>query len=406
MYTPILKVDIKMLKACKIKLYINVQQKQIISSQIGGNRYIYNRMLALKIYAYKKFGINLKKFDLIKHATKLRNRSKTSWLKEIDSQSLQQSISNMDTAYKNFFRRVKQGGAVGFPKFKSKHHSKQSFQYPQRVKLNNDMNKIYLPKVGWVKCKGFRKEFIGKIKTVTVSLEAYQYHASVLIDIENELPKQTKLDQSIGLDVGVKLVVADSNGNKVKPLHLERELYKLRKYAKQLSRKKKGSNNRLKAKQKLAKINLSIANKRKDFLHKLSFQYAENQGTVVVEDLKIKNMTKSAKGTLETPGKQVKQKQGLNRSITQQSWGMFFEFLDYKLNERGGQLIKVDPKHTSQTCPKCGTVSKENRLSQSKFVCKTCDYSNNADVVAALNILARGIHGNNAYSQTLFDGVA
>jgi putative transposase len=109
---------------------------------------------------------------------------------------------------------------------------------------------------------------------------------------------------------------------------------------------------------------------------------------------------------LETPGKQVKQKQGLNRSITQQSWGMFFEFLDYKLNERGGQLIKVDPKHTSQTCPKCGTVSKENRLSQSKFVCKTCDYSNNADVVAALNILARGIHGNNAYSQTLLDGVA
>lgn len=395
-----------MLKACKIRLYPNKQQKQIISSQIGGNRYIYNRMLALKIYAYKKFGINLKNFDLIKHATKLRNRTKTSWLKEVDSQSLQQSIANMDTAYKNFFRRVKNSGAVGFPKFKSKHHSKQSFQYPQRVKLNDDMNKIYLPKVGWVKCKGFRKEFIGKIKTVTVSLKAYQYHASILVDIENKLPKHTNQEKSIGLDMGVKLVVADSNGNKINPLHLERELSKLRKYAKQLSRKKKGSNNRLKAKQKLAKINLKIANKRKDFLHKLSFQYAENQGTVVVEDLKIKNMTKSAKGTVETPGKQVKQKQGLNRSITQQSWGMFFELLDYKLNERGGKLIKVDPKHTSQTCPKCGTVSKENRLSQSKFVCKTCNYSNNADVVAALNILARGIHGNNAYSQTPLDGVA
>lgn len=395
-----------MLKACKIRLYPNEQQKQIISSQIGGNRYIYNRMLALKIYAYKKFGINLKKFDLIKHATKLRNRTKTSWLKEVDSQSIQQSIGNMDTAYKNFFRRVKQGGAVGFPKFKSKHHSRQSFQYPQRVKLNDNMNKIYLPKVGWVKCKGFRKEYIGKIKTVTVTLEAYQYHASILIDLKNETPKSTNLAQQVGLDVGVKLVVADSNGNKIKPLNLERELSKLRKYAKQLSRKKKGSSNRLKAKQKLAKINLKIANKRKDFLHKLSFQYAENQGTVIVEDLKIKNMTKSAKGTLETPGKQVKQKQGLNRSITQQSWGMFFELLDYKLNERGGQLIKVDPKHTSQTCPSCGTVSKENRVSQSKFVCKTCHYSNNADVVGALNILARGIHGNNAYSQTPLDGVA
>jgi len=395
-----------MLKACKIRLYPNEQQKQIITSQIGGNRYIYNRMLALKIYAYKKFGINLRKFDLIKHVTKLKNRTQTSWLKEIDSQSLQQSIGNMDTAYKNFFRRVKAGGAVGFPKFKSRHHSKQSFQYPQRVKLNEDMNKIYLPKIGWVKCKGFRKEYAGKIKTVTVSSEAYQYHASVLVELENKIPKTANPKKQAGLDVGVKLVVADSNGNQIKPLTLERELSKLRKYAKQLSRKRKGSNNRFKAKQKLAKINLKIANKRKDFLHKLSFQYAENQGTVVVEDLKIKNMTKSAKGTLETPGKQVKQKQGLNRSITQQGWGMFFEFLSYKLEERGGKLIKVDPKYTSQTCPSCKYVSKQNRASQSKFVCKRCNYTNNADVVGALNILDRGIHGNNAYSQTPQDGVA
>jgi len=388
-----------MLKACKIRLYPNEQQKHIIATQIGGCRYIYNRMLALRINAYKKFGKSFGKYDLIKHATKLKQRDKTSWLKDVDSQALQQSISNMDIAYKNFFRRVKEGSAIGFPKFKSKHHSRQSYQYPQRVKLSEDNKKVFLPKVGWVKCKGFRKEYIGKIKTVTVSLEAYQYHASILIDLESEIPKSTNLSQQIGLDVGVKLVVADSNGNKIKPLNLERELSKLRKYAKQLSRKKKGSNNRLKAKQKLAKINLQIANKRKDFLHKLSFQYAENQGTVVVEDLKIKNMTKSAKGTLETPGKQVKQKQGLNRSITQQSWGMFFELLDYKLNERGGQLIKVDPKHTSQTCPSCGTISKENRASQSKFVCKSCHYTNNADVVGALNILARGIHGNNASHQ-------
>jgi len=301
----------------------------------------------------------------------------------------------MDIAYKNFFRRVKQGGAVGFPKFKSKHHSRQSFQYPQRVKLNEDKNKIYLPKVGWVKCKGFRKDFTGKIKTVTVSLEAYQYHASLLIDDGIENKSINHNNQIVGLDVGVKLVVADSNGNKVEPLKLERELTKLRKRAKQLSRKKKGSNNRFKAKQKLAKINLKIANKRKDFLHKLSTKYSENQA-IIVEDLKIKNMSKSAKGTTKTPGKNVKAKSGLNRVITQQSWGMFFEMLEYKLKRNGGELIKVDPKFTSQTCPKCGYISKENRLSQSKFVCKKCSYTNNADVVGALNILVRGIHGNNA----------
>ena len=377
-----------MLKAQKVRLYPNKEQQQIISSQIGGARYVYNRALALRKFAYQKFGIKVGKFALIKHITKLKKREKTSWLKEIDSQAIQQSIANMDKAYQHFFR----GG--GYPKFKSRHHSRQSYQYPQRVKI--DSNKVFLPKVGWVKCKGLRKEFVGKIKTVTVSYEAYQYHASILIEMEDASKPCNNPSKAIGLDVGVALVVADSDGNKVKPLELMRELKKLRVKAQQLSRKQKGSNNRAKAKVRLAKINLKIANKRRNFLHKLSLQYAENQGIVVVEDLKIKNMTKSAKGTKEKPGKSVKAKAGLNRSITQQSWGLFFEFLEYKLKERRGQLIKVDSRFTSQTCNSCGHVSKNNRKSQSKFVCESCGYSENADVVGAKNILARGVHGNNA----------
>ena len=381
-----------MLKAQKVRLYPNKEQERIISSQIGGARYVYNRALALRKYAYQKFGIKIGKFALIKHVTKLKSREKTSWLKEIDSQAIQQSIANMDKAYQHFFK----GG--GFPKFKSKHHSRQSYQYPQRVKI--DGNRVFLPKVGWVKCKGLRKEFVGKIKTVTVSYEAYQYHASILVEIEEVAPKMcSDPNKTIGLDVGVSLVVADSDGNKVKPLNLMKELKRLRVRAQQLSRKRKGSKNREKAKAKLAKINLKIVNKRKDFLHKLSLQYAENQSIVVVEDLKIKNMTKSARGTKEKPGKSVKAKAGLNRSITQQSWGLFFNMLEYKLEERGGKLIRIDPKYTSQTCPVCGHVSKNNRKSQSKFVCESCGYSENADVVGAKNILARGIHGNNASLQ-------
>lgn len=376
-----------MLKAQKVRLYPNKEQQQIISSQIGGARYVYNRTLALRKFAYTKFGVKVGKFALIKHITKLKKREKTSWLKEIDSQAIQQSIANMDKAYQHFFK----GG--GYPKFKSKHHSRQSYQYPQRVKI--DGNKVFLPKVGWVKCKGLRKEFVGKIKTVTVSYEAYQYHASILIDVDEQEPKVNTNGKCVGIDVGVSLVVADSNGRRVKPLELGRELTKLRIRAQQLSRKKKGSNNRAKAKAKLAKQNLRIANMRKDFLHKLSSQYSENQ-TVVVEDLKIKNMTSKTKGTVEKPSKNAKAKRGLNRAITQQSWGMFFELLEYKLKQRGGQLIKVDPKHTSQTCNKCGHISKENRKTQSKFVCATCGYSANADINAAKNILDRGIHGNNA----------
>ena len=376
-----------MLKAQKVRLYPNKAQQQIISSQIGGARYVYNRALALRKFAYTKFGLKLGKFALINHITKLKKRDKTSWLKEIDSQAIQQSIANMDRAYQHFFK----GG--GYPKFKSRHHSRQSYQYPQRVKIEG--NKVFLPKVGWVKCKGLREEFVGKIKTVTVSHEAYQYHASILVDIEEKEIEISHNCKSVGIDVGVSLVVADSNGNKVKPLDLIRELSKLRTRAQQLSRKKKGSNNRAKAKAKIAKQNLHIANMRKDFLHKLSKSYSENQ-TVVVEDLKIKNMTKATKGTVEKPSKNASAKRGLNRVITQQSWGLFFELLEYKLGERGGQLIKVDPKFTSQTCNECGHVSKENRKSQDKFVCTACGHTENADINASKNILARGIHGNNA----------
>jgi putative transposase len=294
----------------------------------------------------------------------------------------------MDKAYQHFFK----GG--GFPKFKSRHHSKQSYQYPQRVKI--DGSKVYLPKVGWVKCKGFREDFVGKIKTVTVSYEANLYHAALLMYNGIETVPVCTSTNNIGLDVGVSLVVADSEGGMTKPLDLVHELTCLRVRAQQLSRKKKGSNNRAKAKVKLAKQNLRIANMRKDFLHKLSLQYAENQGIVVVEDLKIKNMTKSAKGTEEKPGKQVAQKKGLNRAITQQSWGLFFELLEYKVKARGGQFVKVDPRHTSQTCNCCGHVSSENRLKQEKFVCTACGHRANADVNAAKNIRDRGIHGSNA----------
>ena len=376
-----------MLKAVKVRLYPNKEQQQIISSQIGAARYVYNRALALRKYAYSKFGIRIGKFALINHITKLKKREKTSWLKEMDSQALQQSISNMDKAYQHFFK----GG--GYPKFKSRHHSRQSYQYPQRVKIEG--NKVFLPKVGWVKCKGLRKEFVGKIKTVTVSFEAYQYHASILIDIEDQNIIPNTNGKFVGIDVGVSLVVADSNGRREEPLDLVRELSKLRIKAQQLSRKKKGSNNRAKAKAKIAKQNLRIANMRKDFLHKLSRSYSENQ-TVIVEDLKIKNMTSKTKGTVEKPSKNAKAKRGLNRVITQQSWGLFFELLEYKHQEKGGQLIKVDPKYTSQECNECHHVSKENRRSQSKFVCTSCGHSANADINASKNILDRGIHGNNA----------
>jgi len=158
-----------------------------------------------------------------------------------------------------------------------------------------------------------------------------------------------------------------------------------------LSRRKKGSANRLKAKAKLAKKHLKLKNKRNDFLHKITNKLSENQ-TIAVENLKIKNMSKQAKGSIENPNMKASAKSGLNRAILQQSWGKFFELLEYKLKRNGGTLIKVNPKFTSQKCSSCGHTEKENRQTQALFICKSCKNTLNADYNASVNILhAAGI---------------
>ena len=302
----------------------------------------------------------------------------------------------MGRAFKNFFRELKKSNKKGFPKFKSKYNSRQSYQYTQRVKINQDKNKVFLPKVGWVKAKIHRD--ITVIKTVTISKEADIYNASILTEFEDR--KLHHNGKTIGLDIGVKHFAYLSNKKPIEPCDFSKDLHRVTILQKQLSSKQhsrfkgdqtKKSNNYLKQKLKLNKKWLKIANKRKDFLHKLSRKLS-NYKAVIVEDLKIKNMTKSAKGNIETPGKGVAAKSGLNRSILMQAWGMFFKMLEYKLSETHGKLIKVDPRNTSRQCPKCKHTLKQNRESQSVFKCRACGYTENADYVASLNIMARGTH--------------
>jgi len=305
------------------------------------------------------------------------------FLKEVDSTALQNSVLKIDVAYKNFFRRVKLGEKAGFPKFKSKHHSRQSYQ-TSTASIKN--GKLYLPKIGEIKTKFHRGMIEGKIKTITVSCEATQYYAS--INYEDGLKEKIGANngKSIGIDVGVKVFAYTSDNQKFKQVDLTKEIQKVIKAQKVLSRRKRGSQNRKKAKSKLAKKHLKLKNRRNDFLHKLTNKLSENQ-TIVVENLMIKNMSKKAKGSIENPNMRSSAKSGLNRSILQQSWGKFFELLEYKLKRNGGELVKVDPKFTSQKCSCCGYISKENRESQAKFICKQCGYSINADYNASLNIL-------------------
>ena len=371
-----------MLQVVKVRLYPNKVQRQQIHKTFGSCRFVYNMLLDAKIKAYE-CGDTLSVYVLKKRLVPMKKAQGGAFLKEVDSTALQNAVLKIDVAYKNFFRRVKLGEKAGFPRFKSKHNSHQSYQ-TSTASIKND--KLYLPKIGEVKAKFHRGKIIGKIKTVTISYEAGQYHAS--INYEDGLQETTGSNNgnSIGIDVGVKVFAYTSNNQKIKHINLKKEIANVIKAQKVLSRRKKGSKNRQKAKLKLAKKHLKLKNKRNDFLHKVTKKLSENQ-TVAVENLMIKNMSKKAKGSINNPNMRASAKSGLNRSILQQSWGKFFELLEYKLKRNGGQLIKIDPKFTSQQCSKCGHISKENRESQSKFICKECGHSTNADYNASLNIL-------------------
>ena len=191
--------------------------------------------------------------------------------------------------------------------------------------------------------------------------------------------------------MGVKRFATLSNGDFVEPLNaFKQERENLTKLQRKLARQKKGSRNSRKTKRKIARLHRYIADSRRDFLHKTSTRIAKNHSIVYVEDLKVSNMSASAAGTKENPGKKVKQKSGLNQSILDQGWYGFFQMLSYKLERKGGKLIKVDPRNTSRTCPQCGFVSAENRRTQASFACIACGYRANADVVGAINVLRAG----------------
>ena len=374
-----------MLKVMKIRIYPNSKQKTLIHKTFGSCRFVYNLLLDAKIKAYE-CGDNLSAYELKSRLVPMKKANGGEFLKEVDSTALQNSVLKIDIAYKNFFRRVKRGETPGFPRFKSKHNSYQSYQ-SSTSKIKNDT--LFLPKIGAVKSKFHRGMLIGKVKTVTVSCEAHQYFAS--INYEDGLKEIVGVNngKSIGIDVGVKVFAYTSENEIINPSkehNLDEDIKKMIKAQKILSRREKGGANRLKAKEKLAKKHLKIKNKRDDFLHKISNKLSENK-TVIVEDLKIKNMSKQAKGSIENPNMRASAKAGLNRSILQQSWGKFFELLDYKLKRNGGKLIKVDPKYTSQRCSDCGHISKESRKSQAEFKCVKCGSTFNADYNASINIL-------------------
>ena len=371
-----------MLKVLKIRIYPNSIQKQKLLQHFGSARFVYNFMLGRKKELYEKDKASISAYELKKLLPQMKRSDEFSWLKEVDSMALQNAVLNMDRAYQNFFRRVKTKEKSGFPKFKSRHFSRQSYQTQNAAKKEN---RLYLPKIGLVKAK-FHRNIEGEIKTATVSMEAEQFFVSLNIEDGKEEIIGSNNGKKIGIDVGVKVFAYTSDNQKIKHIDLKKEISDVIKAQKVLSRRKKGSQNRQKAKKIFVKKNLKLKNKRNDFLHKTTKKLSENQ-TIAIENLMIKNMSKKAKGSIDNPNMRSSAKSGLNRVVLQQSWGKFFELLEYKLKRNGGQLIRVDPKYTSQKCSCCEHISKENRQSQAKFECVECGTQKNADYNASLNIL-------------------
>ena len=265
---------------------------------------------------------------------------------------------------------------------------KENFRFPQGCKLEQQNNRLYFPKIGWIRYRNSR-DVVGEIKNVTVSRKCGKWYISVQTEFEQKTPQPK--GGEIGIDIGIVRFATLSSSEYFEPINAFKNLKgKLAKLQRRLKNKVKFSQNWQKLKAKIAKLHHKTAHCRKDFLHQTSSKISKNHAVVYVEDLQVSNMSKSARGTAEEHGKNVKQKSGLNRSILDQSRFEFRRQLAYKLAWNGGHLIAVPPQNTSRTCPCCGYTAKGNRQTQADFECVECGYTENADAVGAINILRRG----------------
>lgn len=377
-------------KSFKFKLETNFEQNKIFASWAGTCRFLYNLALEHRIHSYQNYHSSVSYVDQANCLKEMKKIEGFEWISQTPAQLLQQSLKDLERAYKNFFQLGR-----GFPSFKKK-SQKNSFRFPDPkqfkiTKISQRLSVIILPKIGPVKFIQSR-EIEGRIRNATLSKSGDSWFVSFNCEVEVEVPKNE--GAGIGIDRGITKTVTISDGRifalpeKIKKL--EQRISVLQK---RMRLKKKFSKNWILFKKKIGKVHQQIARIREDFLHKISHNLAKNHGHIVIEDLKIKNMVKSASGTIVDPGKNVKAKSGLNRAILRQGWHKLEVMLNYKCQWFGSYLEFVSPHFTSQTCSKCNHCEKGNRINQENFSCKKCHHFENADVNAAINIFTRGQRG-------------
>ncbi|HCK80390.1 MAG TPA: cytosine methyltransferase [Candidatus Competibacteraceae bacterium] len=373
-------------QAFQYELKPNGEQQRKMRRFAGSCRFVFNKALASQKSRYEQGEKKLGYAGLCKMLTGWRNSPETAWLADAPVHPLQQTLKDLERAYANFFAK-----RADFPRFKKKGQSDR-FRYPdpKQIKLDQANSRIFLPKLGWLRYRNSRAA-LGEVKQVTVSARGGKWFASIQTERQVERPVPESAS-AVGIDLGVARFATLSDGTFHAPLNsFKRHEIALRKAQRAMSRKTKFSSNWNKAKARVQRIHARIGDARRDFLHKATTAISQNHAMVCIEDLRVRNLSRSAAGNIEAPGINVRAKSGLNKSILDQGWSEFRRQLDYKLAWAGGHLVAVPPHHTSQECPACGHVSADNRQTQARFRCVACGFEEHADVVGATNILARGM---------------
>jgi len=367
----------------KYRIYPNGEQRELFEKHFGCARWIYNWGLEKKIKAYQQNKKQISCFDLIRELTKLKKIKEFQWLREVNSQSLQMALRNLDNAFVNFFRKQNK-----FPQFKSKKNNRQSFQIPQYLRLDN---KLTIPKIPHIKIKLSRK-IEGKIKTATISkTPTDKYFVSILVEQNKELPLKPKIREktTIGIDFGIRTFATISDGRKLEnPKFLEKSLKQLKRQQRWLSRKVKGSNNRNKQKQKVALVFERVSNQRSDFLHKFSYQLThENQvDSIAIEDLNVSGMIKN---------------HYLARVISDVAWREARRQLAYKCDWYGRNLLVIGRFEPSSKMCSCGYTNQNLTLADREWICPQCGTKHDRDLLASQNIKKFALIGSGRPELTL-----
>jgi putative transposase len=380
----------QIIRGFQYRLYPTAEQAEAMARTAGVVRLIYNLALEQRqVFGPRRYGGTRHKLGAKSLSAELSAlRKEINWIGAVSQTAQNQALLDLDKAFVNFFE-----GRAGYPKPRKKFQDDTFRQVGREIDvqmLNKKWGQVKLPKIGWVRLRVTRP-LDGDIRSATVRREAGgQWTISISCRTEKKVPPA--LPGSVGVDRGVVIPYALSTGETIDLPHTIKKRDKsIRRAKKNLSRKKRGSKRYARARVRVARLEARNARARTHVAHEASTQLARRFGCVAIEALNIRQMTASAKGTVESPGVNVRAKSGLNRSILNVGWHRFETLLAYKLDAAGGVLMKVAPHHTSQTCSSCGVTHKDSRKSQALFMCESCGAMHNADTNAAKNILAKAL---------------